>query len=820
MKKASIYFFFVCVGMLAVSCVEPLTPNPVKGDGKYGISLSVACKSPDTKTVPPSGDDNYNENTLNRIDWFVFQTNKEVAVAHGRAEAGTDGVIAPVEIPLDDSADPVNGISGTVYVIANLPADKFNHTTAGIVQKTDDATWSSDGALTKAALEALEVVASFARLDNGKFKKQAEFVMSGETPFSLTTGAPESEAIVPLTRLATKITLDLSVVPAIDEVITMPNGEANYIRTWYPELNDINIYLSYADSSATLDGSPKEFDADNFFTYNRYAFKQVIDPTFAQIPANDNRWTNGFTWNLTGSPFYTYPIKWETSAATAPFIKIILPWTAYDESKDANGNDALVYEDGVFVRAGRSRIKKYMDRPNTTQEFYYKIALPSENEGTDKKLQLKSNEWYELVLDVTILGGSSDDLPLELAGQYYVVDWSDPNFTAGGALKQGRYLSTAVDTFYIYGGNSIEIPVFSSHNLTATIAKREALIDGNWTTERKTIRYNNRNYYVPENLPTRGSVNTNGGRTLVTFTDQLTPTIGTSLDCYPMQFTIDLGHVAGSGGLTTTKRIYIIQYPPIYVDSKPGGNAMVDGYYGNVNNRYKYRDRYPNGRLRENNSGTTADNPVTVPYGTITRYETSQTNLTFISVSAFGDNNTYTLGGRQYTYIIADPRQASGYNNNSLIAYNDSDGNNVIWGTNAAKIMIGNTSTTNPNYIAPKMFIASRWSRFASSDYVSFENAQKRCATYQEAGYPAGRWRLPTEAEVNFIINLQNYGFINELFIARAYTASGSTVQVNSGRITYNSSSSTAVCRCVYDAWYWGNEPVEGARSVYKIGVE
>ena len=41
---------------------------------------------------------------------------------------------------------------------------------------------------------------------------------------------------------------------------------------------------------------------------------------------------------------------------------------------------------------------------------------------------------------------------------------------------------------------------------------------------------------------------------------------------------------------------------------------------------------------------------------------------------------------------------------------------------------------------------------------MSFAQAEKRCAAYQENGYPAGRWRVPTEAEIWFMANRSNAG--------------------------------------------------------------
>ena len=101
----------------------------------------------------------------------------------------------------------------------------------------------------------------------------------------------------------------------------------------------------------------------------------------------------------------------------------------------------------------------------------------------------------------------------------------------------------------------------------------------------------------------------------------------------------------------------------------------------------------------------------------------------------------------------------------------------------------------------------------------TYEQAQKRCATYQEGGYPAGRWRLPTEAEIMFVVERQTDNNINVLFNISSsggyWAASG--YYLESGNLYSNSSSTrTGAARCVYDAWYWGDEPVAEAAYTYK----
>ena len=89
--------------------------------------------------------------------------------------------------------------------------------------------------------------------------------------------------------------------------------------------------------------------------------------------------------------------------------------------------------------------------------------------------------------------------------------------------------------------------------------------------------------------------------------------------------------------------------------------------------------------------------------------------------------------------------------------------------------------------------------------------AARRCASYQEHGFPAGRWRLPTTAEILYIVELQRLGKIETLFFDnKTYLSATDRIAVD-GNNNYTLTkgypdSGTASVRCVYDDWYWGSE--------------
>ncbi|MCH5221679.1 MAG: hypothetical protein J1F05_05040 [Muribaculaceae bacterium] len=138
------------------------------------------------------------------------------------------------------------------------------------------------------------------------------------------------------------------------------------------------------------------------------------------------------------------------------------------------------------------------------------------------------------------------------------------------------------------------------------------------------------------------------------------------------------------------------------------------------------------------------------------------------------------------------------------------------------------------NFIAPVFRIASSLGKVTlsyttntnSSDYgnKSKSQARRRCAIYQEAGRPAGRWRVPTMAEIKYLVQLSTDGRIPQLFGNHAnpgdrapywsasglvaVTASDNSVTLMEEKDIKNSNESPAV-RCVYDDWYWTQ--VDGA---------
>ena len=124
-------------------------------------------------------------------------------------------------------------------------------------------------------------------------------------------------------------------------------------------------------------------------------------------------------------------------------------------------------------------------------------------------------------------------------------------------------------------------------------------------------------------------------------------------------------------------------------------------------------------------------------------------------------------------------------------------------------------SSLKENFIAPTFRIASSFGRTTVDGRAEM---RRRCASYQEAGRPAGRWRVPTKAEVRYIAQLSADGKIPILFGSTAksadfgyYWSAQGGVKVNgkgqvedsNGDPSNNYPDGVLATRCVYDEWYW-----------------
>ena len=916
----------------AVCCTNmEQSPSWSLGEGDYSIDLSAFCQGLETK-AGKAGEDAYNENKLVYIDWFVFKSSsdEDAALISGRLTPSSPvtGSASLGTICLDN-VYPSQSNSFYVYAVANLPG------------------YSEHNAMPKtlAGLQAVPVNSAFNQQD---FEAQESFVMRGGVDgitFTSSDRKSPKAVSIPLTRLAAKVSVDLNVVPAIDERETLADGSKRYVRTWYPDVENMEVYLSFANNHTSIEGTPVSYN-NSFFTYYRTCFDPVV-------PSAQPSWDSG-KWAITGTPFYTYPMTWDSDSPQAPFLKVILRWTAYDESQngtvDPVSNDVYDEDNQVYTstfRHQRNKPAAYMLDDNgdpvvsgteVYKEFYYKIPLTNLDDtyGT-----LEANDWLEITADLSILGSTSDDLPVILSGRSYVTGWGVGTSTSG-ELRQANYLSPERYTYEVFAEDEITIPVISSHNLSSYKVKSATY--NNYSTGTTTTSNLSTWNSSTKQLASPDWISFDENKSFTLHHHLITDFTDANLECSAITYVLTVTNEAGK----ESEDITIVQYPPLYIDAKSSnGYVFINGETNHYNinaapwaDRFKSQaahpiyddgdeaytftptlaagtDEYTDSRnvsvvfdteddgnkkkavtnhrdimltapapyyiykldigcvdgsggvygpyqAGSNNGVTyTADyksfnqssnlvwygearslnihfndgalnarvQSITVYYhnsnllGTIAHYEnssgaTANTNMYLINVTDVS----------QMDFFIANTRSSTSIDFDSLTYGNLRQGGAAVADRKDPLVLSGyyplNNIPYNDNAIAPRFLVASTYGGSYASG-MRYESARERCASYQENGYPAGRWRLPTDAEIQFIVYLSARGKIPRLFNGIFWGSSGSrgiAIDVsNSDASVVNFVDKTdpanyppvASIRCVYPLWYWGDEPVSTAMTTW-----
>ena len=416
--------------------------------------------------------------------------------------------------------------------------------------------------------------------------------------------------------------------------------------------------------------------------------------------------------------------------------------------------------------------------------FYYKILIP-------KIGSFQRNKIYNLTVDLSVIGSTEDDWAL--ASQYIcVVDWWNPE-DIEASYEGAMYLDVPVRYYEIYGVDDIYIPVLSSNEIQVTGIRGT-----------KTNLYNGQTVSVSA---TASDITKEGFKLNHALNTNIT---SSSYDCTPITFTMTVNHT--SGGLNKPITVTVVQYPSIYaVADESNGYAFVNRYSRKNNETAAYNNRPRQqqslGSLNQLNSSSSLNN---------------NGNQYVVTVSVLPEG--YKVKGMSEDVVIGDPRGGTLANN--YLGYNRNGNVNLSVQENYNAV-----SKTTQNVIAPAIRIASSWG--AQGTMQSYDRAEERCAACQENGYPAGRWRVPTVAEIDFLIQLSTYNHIPELFTCRdrgsyyegywtngpgAYAGKpytddgydtpyeiGTISNASNSRVRINGSEFDLVVRCVYDEWYWSS---------------
>lgn len=458
---------------------------------------------------------------------------------------------------------------------------------------------------------------------------------------------------------------------------------------------------------------------------------------------------NGNAYDCVSSlPYYTYPRTWTIDDETKPYFLISIPWTS----------ELVGTATGDWFKP-------------TTSTTYYKVILGG---------SFESNNWYAISVALKGLGSLTPGTavtisPLDLT----VADWKDSvegeaHFHTEAQFQDARVLDIPQESITLYNQNEAQVAFISSH---PCVVESVSLM---------TVDYSNKNMSEVVQNNIQGVVSIEGSR--IIFNHVLNNDLNSkNFDYRALTYTIKIKH---SDNPQYSDVLTVVQIPSLTIV----GSFNSAGDYGTTT--------FLNGTKGKTSGYATGDFGSIM--GDVGSANNSNPNMYVVSVATLKD---YKLTDKTTNAIVGDPRVISIDNVGLLSGRTQATTASAVEGETRQIAYYLPADAAKNHVIAPKLRVAS--SHGATTD-LSKTNALKRCATYQEDGYPAGRWRLPTRAEVEFISTLSNEGLITRLFgnttgttsywCADGYiTVGGTTVSWTSG------TPSSLPVRCVYDEWYWEN---------------
>ena len=868
MKKIFTYAAAAAALMIAASCSEETSYNKGVYEGGDAIALKLYMDN----GIETRSDGVGLENAVNSVQYFFYtDTTKSPVYTSARIEnptltnnAYTISVIAGQNnVPDLNTLFPTSGAKFVVFGVFNYPET----ITAAPLQTVKTLAVEQHFAY-KYTDPNYKERNGYKVIDDGMVGADPEnpvekyFVMTGQKEIELNgTGNyavnyTADADVVEMRRLEAKFTF---VVNVKDEIVntsstTTTSGEGEsattktttVTETWTPLLNENNvrIYLCNADNTAVL-GAP---DASPTYSYNepsRFNYAPVI-----VSPESADSYT------INSPEFYSYPMTWAKGESTEPFVKLTVPWKMEQTTKTGDGDAVVTY--------------------TTERELHYKVMFP-EN-------VINSNNHYQFTINVSLLGSEFADPTVTIPSQAQVLPWRSNN-KVNPVISDAKYLSlekaevnqtftqtvyegreTDFETIYTSGTNVgfaasdvVTLRLINVYQQNLSTKETEYFVENGTISNEAITTYNNRN--SGKTTETTYSDNVINGWFTVDNTNKVielqhvlnSDMTSHNFDVTPYTYEVEV-HLGAVGSVTYsnptyTKYIKIIQYPQVYVVADPNQSPNDDGYVflngydinSSFNTRYRWDNyntilntNYPNYDYLGGIHGLTGQN--------------ANPNMYVLTISVSED---YTIGDPRSTVVINPSFTYNAVNDNDFNYYGrtfQGSWRSAPWkGHDENHVLTYYKPASDENtkkMIAPKIRIASSYGVCLQG--ISESNAIARCAAYQEDGIPAGRWRVPTLAEVQFISTLSALGRIPYLFGSNDTSSSSDSyyrtasgwIHINNytGNVTNNSgrtvsgpiaeewtrnTPTTGTVRCVYDEWFWGDattRPV--AKNTFTWGDE
>ena len=817
------------------------------------------------------GEDPFNENAINRVKLFFYPSGSDDSVPAKACwtyeNVGAKGQYTVPQKRLGaDERGHIFGSATECRVIAavNLPAS---------VSLPDNAT--------VAQVRSAVVTADFRPL------LQADFVMFGESTARFVDAYLKSvKGVIPLRRTAAKIRLAASVAEET-KGFAPEDVERTTLLSWTPQTDGMRISIvNGVQRGKVWDGEigREELETENAF-YKTAPSRNADQADYVRKMTSNSGIEDYPFWNR--EPFYSYPYSWKNSPfeERPAYLVVELPWY----SQEAGIVYHCYYQIPINLRGGTvqdSEGNRWEIDPNTlSSNLYYLIKLHIDmlgsfdpDEPTELKVFYEIVDWEPEVFEAAIKNNrflvvNQSEWVMNNVEDVEIPFYSSHEVEIVRVKMHFWNFNAEMRTDYTDDGNTVAV-TYPGEPLRRTVSweiDNDAL---NSVIEESERRSGTKMYEV--------SVDNDAfllhyshdmirwieytGRGEVAFDYDLRKTLhnpvwrgetayllkdeNNTMNWSKILVEITIMHKdlyeMDHGNLDKTRfeqTVYITQYPPMYIDPEKNpadGRAPASKGYIFVN---KNSDDLPDyasyWQTVRDLSANTNQNP----------------NMYVVTVSQ--------LNEREKDYNIGDPRTLHVNNLLSNQSMRDTSRDYPAWTTAPADEISGSvinqsgggasypwrtkppeyapalnepaqrqlryyypTDPDKGSFITPRIRIASSYGGVPGT--MDSTPARRRCATYQEAGRPAGRWRVPTQGEMQFIAMLSNANRIPMLFSPNpyyVYNDNGNVIGTNypaywtaqglfmvdaaDGIIKEVLSPERRVdpaVRCVYDDWYWTRE--------------
>ena len=753
-----------------VSCTEHEFEEVGYDNGQY-IRIRTSCvnlgatRAEGDAENTMAGVEDLNENLIQTIHYFLFPKDRTDAnaVLKGKlTNIGKHGS-ATIDIPLVEDV-----LNNDLFPGTNRECEVYliaNYSGTTDLENLENTELATLKAIAIADFYNGNVVDGVRSL--ATYQKQNSFVMDGQGKVTLDDRTQQvvnaEDDLITLKRFAAKYTVCVSTENFVEQVKDA-DGNITAEKVWTPVLNRMKVRVENVVSNSTLAGT---FGTELF----DYAARTGATKTSEE----------GTTYQVF-DPFYSYPCQWQIHEDDAFAMYIELPWM-HDKGNGTSEETTCLYK--VI--------------PNTTQ--------------------LNRNTWYNIDLNIGVLSINPEEVDqvINIEDTCTIVDWNNGNpdwkfaYQIDSEIKGARYLIVEQNHYVVNNKNTFEIPFISSHKCKILDYENKDNKDANDFKVTKKIFIKNGNP-VNEDQDITDQAIDGSWITIKGNTIKLNHTLNndfintTTYDYTPYEFSFYICH---DDNEQFQEKITITQKPALCVTAdlnsydKPGeqycGYVFVNGHAPKVSVDNKYSNY--GGVQGRNSSGNSNTNPY----------------MYVIEVSVLPAGSDYIIGDPRVLYTMGTNGDLD--NADKFFSAVPLEGGNARSLTNYYGT---SKDAATENMIAPKFRVCSAHG-WCSGGPITYTNAFNRAASYQEDGYPAGRWRVPTKAELRFIIKLYNDGHIPPLFYSKTqayWYATGKTTPTTPS----NDTSGNCPLRCVYDDWYWENSNVyrlpEGSRKVFTWGDE